>query len=261
MTADDPAAANRAVYELDSIVGHYRARDDLLPGEAAILRALADDGVDLAGAGLIDIGCGAGRTAEHLLPLVGRYVGVDFAAAMVESCRDRFAARFPHAGFRQADARDLSDFATAAFDLALFSFNGLDTIDHGDRARALAEIRRVLKPGGRFAYSTHLLPNVEPRFTGQAEDWQADARTRRRFAALNATVPALAGRDWAMIRDAAHHFALITHYIRPAAIAAELNAAGFAPPRCFAGYEARELDPASEDLARHNWIYVLTRAV
>lgn len=261
MGADDPAAANRAVYELDAIVGHYRARADLLPGEAAILRALRDDGADLAAMAVIDIGCGAGRTSEHLLPLAGRYVGLDFAAAMVESCRARFAARFPRADFRRADARDLSDFAAGAFDLALFSFNGLDTLDHAGRAMALNEIRRVLKPGGRFAYSTHLLPNVEPRFAGNAGEWQTDARTRRRFAALNASVPDLAGRDWAMIRDAAHHFALLTHYIRPQAIPDELAAAGFAPPRFFAGYEARELDPASEDLARHNWIYVLTIAV
>lgn len=261
MNVDDPADQNRAVYGLDSIVGHYRARADLLPGEAAILRALGEDGVELAGASLIDIGCGAGRTAEHLLPMVARYVGLDFAAAMVESCRDRFAARFPAADFRQADARDLSAFAEAEFDLALFSFNGLDTLDHDGRAKALAEIRRVLKPGGRFAYSTHLLPNVEPRFTGGATEWVADQRTRRRFAALNAGVPDLAERDWAMIRDAAHHFALITHYIRPEAIPAELEAAGFAAPRTFAGYEACELDPAAKDLARHNWIYILARAV
>ena len=260
VTAEDPTRQNQAVYELESIVGYYRARDDLLPGEAAILRVIRDDCGALGRLTLLDIGCGAGRTSEYLLPLTDRYVGIDFAAAMIAGCRERFASRFPRADFRQADARDLSAFDASEFDVVLFSFNGLDTLDHDGRARALREIRRVVKPGGWFAYSTHLLPNVEPRFTGDAPAWRANAKTRERFVALNAGIPDLAGRDWAQIRDAAHHFALLTHYIRPRAIAPELARAGFGPPRLFAGYEDRELDPAVEDLASHNWIYLLARA-
>ena len=170
----DPAELNRAVYERAAIVGHYRARGDLLPGEAAVLRAMAGSR-PLEDTALLDIGCGAGRTAEHLLPRVGGYVGLDYAGAMVASCRERFAERFPEACFLQADARDLSAFADAAFDAALFSFNGLDTLDHDGRTLALREIRRVLKPGGAFVYSTHLLPNVEPRFSGHDRSWHASS--------------------------------------------------------------------------------------
>ena len=258
--SDDPAERNRAVYEQAGVVAFYRERDDLLPGEAAVFRAIANDR-PMHRCALLDIGCGGGRTTAHLLPLVGRYVGFDYAAAMVEACRARFAGHKPAAELLHADARDLSRFSDGAFDIALFSFNGLDTLAHDDRSLALSEIRRVLALGGFFAYSTHLLPNVEPRFTAGGGVWHADARVRRRFAALNAGLGYLALRDWAMIRDAAHSFSLLTHYIRPEAIPGELADAGFGPPRLFASYAVRELDARADDLSGENWIYVLTRAV
>jgi SAM-dependent methyltransferase len=73
--------------------------------------------------------------------LGGAYVGIDYSAVMVE--RGRLA--YPDADLRQADARSMSGLDA---DLAFFSFNGLDAMNHQDRLHSLSEIGRVLRPGG-----------------------------------------------------------------------------------------------------------------
>jgi SAM-dependent methyltransferase len=51
------------------------------------------------------------------------------------------------------DARQLA-FADGSFTLAVFSFNGLDSVDLPGRLAILREVRRVLGPGGCFVFST-----------------------------------------------------------------------------------------------------------
>ena len=55
----------------------------------------------------------------------------------------------------KADARDLSAFADESFDFVLFSYNGLDCVGHADRLQVLAEVHRVVRPGGVFMFSSH----------------------------------------------------------------------------------------------------------
>ena len=130
-------------------------------------------------------------------------------------------------------------------------------------AVAPAKGRVVHKPGLRIGYVPQRL-HIDPTLPMTVERFLRLPGGTPKGACAEALetagVPDLARRDWAMIRDAAHAFALITHYIRPQAIAAELADAGFAAPRLFAGYEDRELTLARDDLATHNWVYVLTRA-
>jgi len=45
-------------------------------------------------------------------------------------------AQLPDADVRLGDVRDLAEFGADRFSLAVFSYNGLDAVDHGDRARA-----------------------------------------------------------------------------------------------------------------------------
>ena len=126
------------------------------------------------------------------------------------------------------------------------------------------EIRRILRPHGWFAFSTHLLPNLAPRFTSatdpNATPWHTNAHLRDLFERHNRHIGDIKNQQWAMVRDAAHAFALLTYYVRPAELVAQLDSAGFAQTRFFAGYEEHELAFADLESGRDNWAYVLTRA-
>jgi len=99
---------------------------------------------------ILDLGCGAGRTTAPL-----REKGYDVTAIDVSAPMARETARATDADCLTADASRLP-FRENVFDAALFSSKGLDELQPPNaRYTALREIRRVLRPGGRFAFSTH----------------------------------------------------------------------------------------------------------
>lgn len=100
---------------------------------------------------ILDIGCGAGRTTRELADRGFDVVGIDISEEMVT----RANRLFDDLDIRTGDATAL-EFQDESFDFVLFSYVGIDSI-HPPwlRRRALHEIRRVLKPGGRFAFSSH----------------------------------------------------------------------------------------------------------
>ena len=135
------------------VVREYASFDFLLAPERVIFDELEPR---LSEARVLDLGVGGGRTTFHFLDRARTYVGVDYSPAMIDACRRRFDERArPEVSFVVADARDLSQFDRESFDFVLFAFQGLDSlVDHDDRLRALREIRRLLVPGGSFAFSS-----------------------------------------------------------------------------------------------------------
>jgi SAM-dependent methyltransferase len=121
-------------------------------GEAAAL-GLVDE---WAHGAVLDIGVGGGRTAGLLRPRARSYVGLDVSSEMVELARQRF----PDTDLRVGDARELDGLPDGHFDLVFFSYNGLDALDHPDRARALAAMARAVSPGGRVLFSSLNLDGV-----------------------------------------------------------------------------------------------------
>jgi SAM-dependent methyltransferase len=159
------AAANSSTraYNSPEVVERYAAAADLMPAEEVLFGRYLRTGMDI-----LDVGVGAGRTTGALRAVAGRYVGVDYAEAMVEACR----RRFPDLEFVRADAADLSAFPDASFDAVIFSFNGVDYLPGDDRRQLfLREAHRVLRAAGVLILSRHnarslFIVPLEPRQSG-----------------------------------------------------------------------------------------------
>lgn len=222
---DDP---NTVVWDSPDLAEEYATLGDLLAPEAILLTDLE---AELPALHMLDIGVGGGRTTRHFAHRVGRYVGADYSGAMIQVCERTFGS-LPGASFVVCDARHMAMFPDEGFDLALFSYNGLDYLDHAGRLQALREIRRTCRPGATFFFSSHNLQGVERLFA-----LQRGARSpRQRLArlgqglALRLTNPsprALRDRDYAIINDGAHDFGLKTYYVKPAYQVQQLRDAGF----------------------------------
>jgi arsenite methyltransferase len=117
---------------------------DVVAQRARVLDLLAPAPGERAPA---DVGVGPGLLALDLARLVGptgRVVGLDLAPAMVAAATARLAA-LPQAEVRIGDAAAL-DLPDAAVDAAV-STQVYEYV--ADMPRALAELHRVLRPGGR----------------------------------------------------------------------------------------------------------------
>jgi len=106
------------------------------------------DAADFAGAhGLrvLEIGCGLGTDGVQFAKAGADYTGVDLTDAAIELARKRFELSGLRGELRVSDAENL-DFADESFDL-VYSHGVLHHTP--GIARAVSEIHRVLKPGGR----------------------------------------------------------------------------------------------------------------
>lgn len=110
--------------------------------------------LDAAGVGqgtrMMDAGCGAGSAAALAAARGARVAGVDAAAPLLDIARQRV----PGGDFRIGDLEDLP-FPGAAFDVVT-GFNAFQFA--GNPAVALAEARRVTRPGGRVVVMTWSTP-------------------------------------------------------------------------------------------------------
>ena len=106
------------------------------------------EAADFAGArGLrvLEIGCGLGTDGVRFAKAGADYTGIDLTDAAIELARKRFELSGLRGELRVSDAENL-DFADESFDL-VYSHGVLHHTP--DIARAVSEIHRVLKPGGR----------------------------------------------------------------------------------------------------------------
>ncbi len=144
----DVSTLNRRHYEDANTIIFYAGYQSLFIEEEAILQKYNSFFHDKK---VLDLGCGAGRTTEALLKLTTEYIGLDYSVGMVASCQKRF----PDVHFVHADASELNPFRDCQFDCVMFSFNGIDCMLHEQRLKCLAEVYRVLNPGGLFVFSSH----------------------------------------------------------------------------------------------------------
>jgi ubiquinone/menaquinone biosynthesis C-methylase UbiE len=124
----------------------------LAAATAELVQRLRDWGLLRRDRCYLDIGCGAGRLEQALVPEVGLITGIDISANMIALARERCAGA-PNVAFRLANGHDLDGFAAVSIDviLAVDSFPYLVRCDAGLAERHLSEAFRVLKPGGQMA--------------------------------------------------------------------------------------------------------------
>jgi ubiquinone/menaquinone biosynthesis C-methylase UbiE len=105
---------------------------------------------------VLEIGVGTGLSFAHY-PQVEELVGVDPSEPMLRRARHRAAELARDVTLVEASAEALP-FEDEAFDTVV-SLAVLCTVD--DPARVLREIRRVLRPGGRFVFLEHVRSSDE----------------------------------------------------------------------------------------------------
>jgi SAM-dependent methyltransferase len=112
---------------------------------------------------VLDVGAGVGGPARFLAATHGcRVTGVDLSEPFVEAAR-YLTERTGQSGkvtFEAASALDLP-FGEGQFDVAMLQHVAMNI---SDRARLYREIRRVLKPGGRFATFDVVANGGEPLY-------------------------------------------------------------------------------------------------
>lgn len=108
--------------------------------------------VPLATGKVLEIGCGGGFNQPFYLPdRVSFFAGIDPSPPLLDASRQRAAANGWESDIREGRAESIP-FSESAFDTVVCTYT-LCSVD--DQAAALAEMRRVLKPGGRLLFLEH----------------------------------------------------------------------------------------------------------
>ncbi len=190
----------RRVFE--SVADRYDLMNDLMSGGIHRLwkAELIDRLAPRPGQLLLDVAGGTGDIAQRFLDRAGttaRVVVCDITVGMLQHGRDRAIdqGRLSGIDWVCGDAERLP-FADASFDAYAIAF-GLRNVTH--IAAALAEARRVLRPGGRFLclefsrvempllrraydlYSFAVLPRLGQVVAGDREAYQYLVESIRRF--------------------------------------------------------------------------------
>ena len=128
----------------DAVAKKYDITNDVLSlGQTrswrkAVVQAVAPK----PGERILDLAAGTGTSTQPFYAAGADAVACDFSVGMIEVGKQQY----PHLTFVQGDALDLP-FESDSFDAVTISF-GLRNVQ--DTAKALAEMYRVTKPGGRL---------------------------------------------------------------------------------------------------------------
>ncbi len=158
LSEEETLQANRR--DWDSYADEYQATHGQFLGDARFI--WSPEGVDEAdahvlgdvgGRDVLEIGCGAAQCARWLTGQGARSVGLDVSHRQLQHGRRIDADSRVSVPTVCATATALP-FADGSFDVAFSAFGALQFVY--DAGAAVAEVARVLRPGGRFAFSvTH----------------------------------------------------------------------------------------------------------
>lgn len=179
---DDFSRMERDGWANPAIASGYAGGSDF--ATTLVAKNLANQVGAAQGKSILDLCCGHGVVAAELVARGAETTGLDFSSVMIALARDRVSG----ATFVEGDAM-ATDFPDAHFDAVTIGFG----VPHlPDQGRGLAEAARVLKPGGRLAFSIWY-----GKGTPSAFGWLFDAVGR--FGDLSVKLPA--GPDAHLLTD------------------------------------------------------------
>ncbi len=151
-----------------------------MPDQAALNRQCIALLAPVPGEHILEIGCGSGAlclpVAAHVAPR-GRVVGLDIAPEMLAAAQQAIdAAYLPDSAHFVSGAAEALPFATGTFDAA-FAVRLL--LHVADPAPVVAEMRRVLRPGGRLLvmewdWETIAVDHPDRALTRRVLHWRCD---------------------------------------------------------------------------------------
>ncbi len=242
---------NQARFNDSGVVSYYSHYTELQPVEKYVFEKYIQ-----THAWVVDIGVGGGRTVPWISSHSSAYLGIDYAHAMVDACK----LKFPSLKFEHGDACDLSQIQDATYDVAVFSFNGIDCIPTNDgRLKCLREMRRITRPGGVVIFSSHnakLLAQFPDLSNADAfrKLWRiarAAIRTPQIFARAMSGTAFYRGSGY--VADSVHG-GLLLHVSTPESIARDCATVGLNLVETVSGYY-----PATTSKYLTNWYYYVCR--
>jgi ubiquinone/menaquinone biosynthesis C-methylase UbiE len=259
------ASGNIRVYEAEDVVKDYISNDYLQKPEATILNELKKKLPDMR---MLDIGVGGGRTTAYFSCLVKEYVGIDYSHKMINACIKKFKNYPNKISFLTADARSMKLFKDNSFDFVLFSFNGIDYADHEDRMVIMREIRRLIRPGGYFCFSTHNLNVVlkdffsvklskNPKLLIHRTRELLQMRLLNKGETWKVIRNASGAQQHLMINDGAHDFRLKTYFMTPVEQLSQLHELGYSETKMYNLRDGRETKNPNNAMDRY--IYFLSK--
>jgi 2-polyprenyl-6-hydroxyphenyl methylase/3-demethylubiquinone-9 3-methyltransferase len=148
----DPHRNNLAIYEdvaarwWSDDIRWVRTLKNLVPGRLAWF----DRHIDWAGAEVLDLGCAGGFMAEALAAKRAAVSGIDPAAEAIKAARVHARSEGHDLQYDVGVGEDLP-YAANRFDAVVC----VDVLGHvSDLVQVLAEVARVLRPGGLFLLDT-----------------------------------------------------------------------------------------------------------
>jgi ubiquinone/menaquinone biosynthesis C-methylase UbiE len=112
---------------------------------------LLGDAAEIAGARVLEVGCGAAMCSRWLATQAAHPVATDLSAGMLRHARDGARRTGISVPLVQADAQHLP-FADDSFDIAFTAFGAVPFVS--DSAAVMREVARVLRPHGRWVFAT-----------------------------------------------------------------------------------------------------------
>jgi ubiquinone/menaquinone biosynthesis C-methylase UbiE len=150
MTLSPPLRVHRSRSQAQAAYDRLSPVYSLLAASEAPLRRRALELLSpQPGERVLEIGCGPGETLVDLARLGADALGVDLSPGMARQARLRLDRAGCAAGVLVGDGLHLT-FAAGRFSAAIMAFT-LELFDTPELLQVLAEVRRVLVPGGRLA--------------------------------------------------------------------------------------------------------------